>query len=328
MSPLPTVTVSCQELKMAAKASFIYDCFLTHDWGKDEKGRDNHQRVSAINTELKRRGFRTWFDEDRMRGNIQKQMAAGIDQSAVVVGFITRRYHDKVNGEDDQDNCQLEFPSACRKKKVKNIVTVVNEQRMCNTQQWDGLVGSNLGGELYYRNWEDDISSTVQQIADAICDRFPDANSRIKGSSSGKPNAAPPRSAAPKAAPPRPSAQKAAPASQPTAPLSATERKIREAERRIAEAEMKVEEAERNAKEEAERKAKEEAERKAERKAKEEAERKAREEAEKERKLAEVIRRAEEAERKAMVAEWTAAHPIPTAFLEKHKLNLKDTQWE
>ena len=28
------------------------DVFLTHDWGKDELGRDNHARVSKINTAL------------------------------------------------------------------------------------------------------------------------------------------------------------------------------------------------------------------------------------------------------------------------------------
>eukprot|EP01031_Cornospumella_fuschlensis_P042508 gene42508-51933_t len=51
------------------------DCFLTHDWGKDELGRDNHARVGKLNALLKAKGFRTWFDEDRMRGDIQQQMA-------------------------------------------------------------------------------------------------------------------------------------------------------------------------------------------------------------------------------------------------------------
>lgn len=29
------------------------DVFLTHDWGKDELGRDNHSRVAAVNDGLK-----------------------------------------------------------------------------------------------------------------------------------------------------------------------------------------------------------------------------------------------------------------------------------
>ena len=39
------------------------DVFLSHNWGKDESGRDNHQRVSLINKELKECGYETWFDE-------------------------------------------------------------------------------------------------------------------------------------------------------------------------------------------------------------------------------------------------------------------------
>jgi len=39
--------------------SNITDCFLTHDWGSDENGRENHKRVSVINEALKKKGIRT-----------------------------------------------------------------------------------------------------------------------------------------------------------------------------------------------------------------------------------------------------------------------------
>ena len=42
--------------------------FLTHNWGQDT-GHNNHQRVSAVNDELIKRGYCTWFDDDRMTGN-------------------------------------------------------------------------------------------------------------------------------------------------------------------------------------------------------------------------------------------------------------------
>ena len=45
-----------------------YDCFLSHDWGKDEDGRDNHARVAKICAGLKAAGLRPWFDEERMQG--------------------------------------------------------------------------------------------------------------------------------------------------------------------------------------------------------------------------------------------------------------------
>ena len=51
-----------------------WDVFLSHDWGRDSEDRDNHARVTAINTALKQEGFRTWFDSEQMRGNIVSAM--------------------------------------------------------------------------------------------------------------------------------------------------------------------------------------------------------------------------------------------------------------
>ena len=39
------------------------DCFMTHDWGLDELGRNNHERVLKVYTALKAKGITTWFDE-------------------------------------------------------------------------------------------------------------------------------------------------------------------------------------------------------------------------------------------------------------------------
>jgi hypothetical protein len=51
----------------------------------------------------------TWFDDEKLEGHIVKEMAAGINSSVTCVCFITKRYIDKVNGDDNTDNCQLEF---------------------------------------------------------------------------------------------------------------------------------------------------------------------------------------------------------------------------
>ena len=48
-----------------------FDCFLTHDWGVDELDRDNHARVSQVCTKLKDAGFKPWFDEEFMRGDVK-----------------------------------------------------------------------------------------------------------------------------------------------------------------------------------------------------------------------------------------------------------------
>lgn len=126
-----------------------FDVFLSHDWGKDESGRENHHRVYLINKGLKELGYRTWFDDECMEGHIGENMSEGIEQSKGVITFITRRYHDKVNSKNYKDNCKIEFDYASRTKTGSKMVAVVMEKGMCDTSSWRGLVGSLLGGHLY-----------------------------------------------------------------------------------------------------------------------------------------------------------------------------------
>jgi methionine synthase II (cobalamin-independent) len=78
-----------------------WDIFLTHDWGYDELGRWNHERVARIAAELTALGFRVWFDGEQMRGDITKKMAEGIDGSACVLIFVTLRYINKASGDGE-----------------------------------------------------------------------------------------------------------------------------------------------------------------------------------------------------------------------------------
>eukprot|EP00964_Phaeocystis_antarctica_P107623 scaffold72307_cov45-Phaeocystis_antarctica.AAC.1 len=57
-----------------SQSMILYDCFLTHDWGEDEAGRNNHARVARVSKALKAEGLRPWFDEDQMRGDINHKM--------------------------------------------------------------------------------------------------------------------------------------------------------------------------------------------------------------------------------------------------------------
>ena len=125
------------------------DIFLSHNWGEDESGRDNHERVSLINKELQNMGYQTWFDAEQMRGSLVEKMSQGIEQSKGVIVFITRRYHEKVNGINASDNCQLEFNYASRKKTRLKMVAVVMDSCMVDTNSWTGSIGMHLGGEIY-----------------------------------------------------------------------------------------------------------------------------------------------------------------------------------
>ena len=94
----------------------VTDVFLSHNWGKDESGRDNHHRVSLINKELKALGYKTWLDEEKIAGNIAEKMSLGIEQTKGVIVFITWKYHEKVNGKNAADNCMQKRIYVCLRK--------------------------------------------------------------------------------------------------------------------------------------------------------------------------------------------------------------------
>ena len=125
------------------------DLFLSHNWGKDELDRNNHDRVSTINEELKILGYQTWFDEERMRGDIVNQMADGIEGTQGVIVFITKKYLDKVTGQRANDNCRLEFDYAARTKTSEKMIAVVMEKDMRDTSKWKRSVGIILGGKMF-----------------------------------------------------------------------------------------------------------------------------------------------------------------------------------
>ena len=81
---------------MGRDSTARYAVFLSHDWGSDGLNRSNHERVAAVNDALCAAGLTTWFDSDRMTGDINAAMTEGIDHSDTVVVCVTRNYLLKV----------------------------------------------------------------------------------------------------------------------------------------------------------------------------------------------------------------------------------------
>jgi len=177
--PSPTTTRQiAEEIAKLKKRGhgFIYDAFLTHNWGMDEQGRDNHERVSCFNAELKRRGFdQTWFDEERMSGNVIDQMCSGIDNSRFVIVFLTKKYITKVAGEGsngDDDNCRKEFNYASFKG-AQNMIVVVMEDASSDQHRWWGPVKFQIGQELYYSyTANNQLETCVERVVEEMKSRM------------------------------------------------------------------------------------------------------------------------------------------------------------
>jgi hypothetical protein len=151
-------TVITQQPSPRPPSAFIVhpsDVFFTHDWRVDMQGRDNHARVARFNEVAKRLGLRTWFDAERMTGEVKAQMAAGIDATQVVVVFVTKQYCEKVAAGQD-DNCSMEFNYAHLHKGVSRMIPVVMEPGMRDVRLWKGPLGLVLGGQIFYDCSDDD----------------------------------------------------------------------------------------------------------------------------------------------------------------------------
>lgn len=122
------------------------DVFLSHDWGE---GKLNHNIVAGINNYFRSRELITWFDEEKMEGNIQEKMANGIDNATCVIIFVTKNYLLKLNGDNAGDSCKLEFNYAALRKTSRNMIAVVLEPEMRNTAKWSGQLGLILGNSLF-----------------------------------------------------------------------------------------------------------------------------------------------------------------------------------
>ena len=119
----------------------LSDVFLSHNWGLDELGRDNHARVSNINEELRKLGYRTWFDKEQIKDEIFNQSTVGIQETQCVIFFITKKYYEEVIVEHTND-----FKT---RVKTSKLLAVIMEKGMMNINQCTGAVDKFLGGRKF-----------------------------------------------------------------------------------------------------------------------------------------------------------------------------------
>jgi hypothetical protein len=99
------------------------------------------------------------------------QMVSGIDNSSVIIVFVTQRYMTKVNGSNANDNCRKEFKYATDTKSSTKMM--VMEPRMKDIRSsWTGLMRLELGNILYvdFSN-DNDFQSAIQQLKAEILSR-------------------------------------------------------------------------------------------------------------------------------------------------------------
>lgn len=159
----------------SASSSAKYDAFLSHNWGKDEEGRDNHARVVKASESLGAAGYAPWLDQELMRGNVHKTMAEAIEVSGCMIVFVTQQYINKASGNGpngENDNCHYEFNCALLSTKigVSKMIPVVMESACKTPGDWPaGAVKGALAPKLYVdlssdAGFDEGIAQLIREI--------------------------------------------------------------------------------------------------------------------------------------------------------------------
>ena len=147
--------------------------FLLHDSGHDVHARLTHDRVLRINDYLRNSGCATWFEAERVPGNFLDTTCAAIDDSDIVLVFVTGRSLDRVAGKNGaSDSLKKEFEYAERTKGAERLIPVVLEPSVRSSRDWWGSIGMVLGSrpftdlaaEVGEASWEAGLHSLLDEI--------------------------------------------------------------------------------------------------------------------------------------------------------------------
>jgi len=129
-----------------------YDVFLSHAWGEDTEGRDNHVRVMKMASYLRLHGLEVFFDDWEMHKyrSIDEAMVSGMRYASVVVIVLTEKYVQKIVDAQVRDNCAAEFNLSTQ---VAGRVVAIMESELRNPNNWGynrvfGQLSSNLYVDL------------------------------------------------------------------------------------------------------------------------------------------------------------------------------------
>mmetsp|Transcript_19295 Transcript_19295/g.20914 ORF Transcript_19295/g.20914 Transcript_19295/m.20914 type:complete len:561 (+) Transcript_19295:65-1747(+) len=162
-STIPSdTTVSSQQ------STYPFDVFLSHNWGKDTFGRDNHERVKRINLSLQERGVKTWFDEEQLNGNLREGMARAITTSRKILIFLTQVYCNKIESRNSLDNCYFEFNFALSHRRSEDIIVVVLEESASRMSTWGDRLKAELGSLLFLKLTNDENLEEFNKTCEGI----------------------------------------------------------------------------------------------------------------------------------------------------------------
>jgi hypothetical protein len=144
--------------------------FLSHAWGNDSLGRDNHERCKELYNLLVNKGYSVWFDENDMKGNIDNSIIKGINNAKIILLCLTEKYCNKINSAVNNnlpnDNCYKEWSYSLFKQKLIIPIIMENNMKKIYTNT-DGIIQMYLNNTLYIdlsENIKDNIFKIISTL--------------------------------------------------------------------------------------------------------------------------------------------------------------------
>ena len=152
-----------------------YHLFAGHAWGKDGA---NHSHVRKMVQKLTSIGFKVWFDDEKLSGDIAKQISQGLDDALVYMAFVNKDYVEKIEVGSDRggvDWFYYEFNAALfASHGRRNTIVIVCEPALLDEKTWLGQVRKALTSLLFidYSN-ESKLQIAAEQVKKQLLEKVP-----------------------------------------------------------------------------------------------------------------------------------------------------------
>ena len=140
--------------------------FFSYAWDKNTKN-----KLILLKSHLEKLDFNVWIDQENIFNDIDSSMVTGINNSEVILIFISKKYYKKIDNASKRyiytDNCFKECSYSVNSGKL--CIPVIIDTNMLNINNWKpGLMKFYFGNKLYIDATGNDYNKISLEIKNYI----------------------------------------------------------------------------------------------------------------------------------------------------------------
>jgi hypothetical protein len=120
---------------------------VSHDWGADTLGRDNHARVQRVCDSLRNAGVSIAMDGSETSKDYMVRMQNEVEEADCLIVFLTAPYLRRLHAGKFQDPCKFVFEYGLRCLGAEKVVVVVMEESAADHSRWPSLLSTGVDDE-------------------------------------------------------------------------------------------------------------------------------------------------------------------------------------